>query len=163
MKRDDDDATTSRLRATIREELAAIHGLKKNGDTALEYIKRIVTPERVMLTFLLVYQLGGEVRNVRSQLDSLAVREKAVTQQQAHLSHQMQSMSTLVQQQGELLLSQNATVDELMVQTDTLRRTTSVLDDRINNTVTRSEFAAAVTQRILPRLDRIERTLETSK
>jgi septal ring factor EnvC (AmiA/AmiB activator) len=148
-----DSDLADQIRDLLRHELQAQQSYRKNGHTWGTYLTKLVTPERLMLAFLVVYQFGGQVQTIRQQLAYVTTRDREVTAQQAELTKQLQAYESLARAQEETVL-------ELMSQTDALRTTTAALDDRINRTMTRGEFNAALTQRVLPRLDRIERRLD---
>jgi septal ring factor EnvC (AmiA/AmiB activator) len=144
---------SDQIRELLRHELQAMVSLRKNGGTWGDYVTKIVTPERIMLVVLLVYQFGGQVQQIKQQLEYVTARDQEVTAQQEELTQQLAAARSLFTAQEETVL-------ELMAHTDTLRTTTAGLDDRINRTVTRAEFKEALDQRILPRLERIERRMD---
>jgi hypothetical protein len=131
-------------------DLAHRQSLRKNGESWKAYLGKVFTVDRILLLIVLIYQLGGQVKSYTSQLEGLVKREEAVLDQQRTLTTQIAAQRGLVEEQGELVMG-------LMNETARLEQARRQLDDRISRTVTRQEFKAAIEERILPRLDRIEK------
>ena len=125
--------------------------LRKNGDNPMRYVLRLLTPERAMLLLLVVWQLGGQFRDIQVQVQRLSEREE-------HVQALTEDLSKQLEEARRLSLDQKATVEELTQTQERLASTTQEIDDRISRTVTRPEFNEARNS-LVARLDRIEKAI----
>lgn len=135
--------------------------LKKNGDTWKTYLGKVVTPERVMLLIMLIYQFGGQMQRVTTNLEGLDQREQVLTQQHHELTAQMRAARDLQNMQGEIVMDLMAQTNRLSEEGKRLEEARVRLTDDMRRTVKRDEFERALKQQLLPRIDRIERALGT--
>jgi hypothetical protein len=153
-RRDADDSLVTTLRAIVHEEVKARTNAwpKKNGDGLLGYIGRLVTPERILLVIVLIYNVGGRVQEFQTNMRGVLERETMLGAKIEAVSQQLARLDTLTVNQEEAkgtALKQDAAIEEL-------QRRSRLADQRLQLTITRQEFREAVEQRIVPRLERIE-------
>jgi hypothetical protein len=134
------------------KDLAHQNSLKKNGESWPAYIGKIVTPERAMLAVMMVWQFGGEWRDMKVKVDEQLV--------------QVDTLAATVRAREEtakqLALDTQATTDDLRSDMAELSKATKGLEDRVSRTITRSEFNAAINTGIVPRLASIEKRLASA-
>lgn len=123
---------------------------KKNGDGLLGYLGRLITPERIALAFLLAYQVGGRVQEITTEMRGFEQKNALLATQVADVNANVERLGHAQQAAAGLAVKQDAAITDLKART-------VALNQRLSLTVTRGEFQEAVEQRILPRLDRIEK------
>ena len=123
---------------------------KKDGDGVLGYIGRIITPERIALVVLLVYNLGGRVQQFTTSVTGL---EK----ENAQLAARVADVSGQIYRLAEQQTATKGTLDKQDAAIAELQSRSTAINKQIQLTVTRGEFKEAIEQRIIPRLDRIEK------
>lgn len=140
----------------VRTTAAQQSSLRKDGDTWPEYLVRVVTPERLGILAILVFQFGGQFQQFTTDVRDLKLAKATVEEQ-------LKASRETLDKTHETLMLQAATLNRLESQTTRLttenEKTQGLslrLTDQIRGAVTRSEFNAAINQGILPRLDRIE-------
>lgn len=152
--RDDDERERiiTSLRRIVHDEVKARTSSwpKKNGDGLLGYIGRLITPERIALTVLLIYNLGGRVQQFTTSVTGLEKENAQLAGRVADVSGQLYRIAEQQSEAKGTLDKQDAAIAELQART-------AALNNQIRLTVTRGEFREAVEQRIIPRLDRIEK------
>lgn len=142
------------IRKAVRYEFDS-RGLRKNGETWKAYVARQITPERLGLLALLIFNLGGGVRDAQEQLRRAAVQAQTASTKADTASQRADSTAQALDATRRQLDQMAA---DLKRQSDANRD----VQDRIAMSVTRSEFASAIAQQVLPRLERIERRLDTT-
>jgi hypothetical protein len=146
-------AETVSLRAAIRHELKGHASLKKNGETWWQYAGKIITPERVILVVIAVFTFGGDIRDARRDLKTSVDQAMQASQKADVATKQAESaMAELLMARDELRQVLDATTKQQAFNAD--------VTDRVSRSVTRSEFKSAIEQRVLPRLERIEKALQ---
>lgn len=141
----------------IQSEQEAIKhrgSLLKNGDSWKDYLGKVFTVDRILLLILLIYQFGGQVATFNRERSDVLQSQASLTKQHDTVLQQMKAAQELQSDTGEAVLT-------LYRETDRLAKVSRQLEDRMNRTVTRSEFQSTVQQRLLPRLERIEKALGT--
>ncbi|HEX8030266.1 MAG TPA: hypothetical protein VF491_17450 [Vicinamibacterales bacterium] len=141
----------------MRYEMASQASLVKNGETWAGYVRRLFTPERVVLgawiVITLTYQAGGTARELKQAMD-VAVAKSVEASEKANLaSREAETTSRQLkdtQAQIEIATSHLSNLDEVVVD----------LKNGVAMAVKRPEFRSAIEQEIKPRLDRIERKQE---
>jgi len=124
--------------------------LRKNGDTWPSYLTKIATPERLMLAVLLVWQFGGEFRDLQRQVEALATTK-------AEVEAIAIAMQTQIEEHRVITAEYKGTVDQLMTENATLAATAKGLNEQVSLTITRGEFNRVVQLQIIPRLEKIEK------
>ena len=140
------------LRRIVHEEVKARTSSwpKKDGDGVLGYIGRIITPERIALVVLLVYNLGGRVQQFTTSVTGL---EK----ENAQLAARVADVSGQIYRLAEQQTATKGTLDKQDAAIAELQSRSTAINKQIQLTVTRGEFKEAIEQRIITRLDRIEK------
>jgi hypothetical protein len=153
---DRDDLASERLVTVLRKivhdevKTRTSSWPKKNGDGLLGYIGRLVTPERIMLAIVLVYQLGGRVQQFTTNISTLEAKNQQLAAQIADVNANVERLGHAQQAAAGLAEKQDVAITDLKARA-------VALNQRLALTVTRGEFREAIEQRILPRLDRIEK------
>jgi len=124
--------------------------LKKNGDTWPSYLGKIATPERLMLAVLVVWQFGGEFRDLQLQVEALATTKDEVDAIAI-------AMQTQVEEHRVITAEYKDTVDQIMLENAALAETAKALNDRVGLAMTRGDFNRVVQLQIIPRLEKIEK------
>jgi hypothetical protein len=127
--------------------------LRKNGESWKVYLGKVFTIDRILLLTVLIYQFGGQVQSFKTEQANVVQSQTTIAKQHEAVLSQMRAASELQQDTGQVVL-------ELMAETDRLSKVSRTLEDRMNRTVTRSEFQSAIQQRLIPRLERIEQSLK---
>ncbi len=160
--REDRSSLDERISIAVREGIDSHFSMRKNGESWRDYLVKVITPDRILMAALLVYQVGGQVQLFKLQVNGLVDREKNLIVQQENLNKQQTA-------QRELQVEQSRTIERLRTETDTLmeenakfRQISVRLTDQIKGSMTRSEFNSTVRQQILPRLERIERQVRSN-
>lgn len=127
--------------------------LGKNGETWTGYLRRLITPERIGLTVLLIYQLGGNVRDVQNKLETTTRAAIDATQKAEAASRKADESAEAIRAARVELA---ATITDITTRLQQQATQDADLRDRVSRGVTRTEFTSTVEQQILPRLARIE-------
>jgi hypothetical protein len=77
-----------------KRALADHQSLRKNGDTFWGWLGRIVSPERVMILVVLLYQLGGSVTNWQRRVEGAEQVGAGLQQQVATIQTEVTEMRT---------------------------------------------------------------------
>jgi hypothetical protein len=138
--------------------LADRSSLKKNGHTWREWVVKVFTPERLVLIFVAIismaYSFGGDIRAARTQLTTAAAKaDVASTKAELAAAKSEAAAVTNVELQQQL----QGVIHTLQEQKAQQATFNAQINDRVALAVTRAEFRSAVTQQILPRLERIEK------
>jgi len=133
-------------------ELSHQRSLRKNGESWPAYVGKIVTPERVMLAVMLIWQFGGEWRDLKVKVDEniAAVQHKA-----DQVDALAESVRLREETAKQLSIDTKATTDDLKAEMVSLT-------ERVNRTITRAEFNAAINNGVVPRLASIEKQLKSA-
>jgi hypothetical protein len=124
--------------------------LRKNGDTWPSYLGKIATPERLMLVVLMVWQFGGEFRDLQRQVEALATTK-------AEVDAIAVAMQTQIEEHRVITAEYKGTVEALMMENAALAATAKSLNDRVGLAITRGDFNRVVQLQIIPRLEKIEK------
>ena len=143
------------IRQAVRHEFEA-RGLRKNGETWATYVSRQITPERIGLVVLLLFNFGGAARDAQQQL-------KVSTEQAAAASANAATASRTADRAAASLEETRQQLDRMTTDLKQQAEANRDLKDRVALSVTRAEFSAALAQQVLPRLERIERRLWDTK
>ncbi len=143
------------VREAVRHEFEA-RGLRKNGETWKAYVTRQVTPERICLVALLLFNFGGAAHDAQQQL-------KVSTEQAQAASANAASASEKADRAAVSLEATRQQLDRMTADLKQQAEANRDLKDRVAMSVTRAEFTAALAQQVLPRLERIERRLWDTK
>lgn len=154
-RRQDDE----RIAEVVRLALGQHFSVKKNGDTWAQYLGKVVTPDRLLLAAVLVFQFGGQFQQARAQLDGLVTDRQDVATQLAGARELLEKQQAAQSQQAATLNLLRSQTDALMAESEKFRVLSTRLADQVRGSVTRNEFNTTVQQQLLPRLERIERTI----
>jgi len=150
---DKDISPDGALADAIVKRLKAERSIKKNGEPWPEWFAKVITPGRIMWTILaianviqVIWLLGVQFRDVQIRLEA--------SDQTADIVKGLEKNTAV---QGELTEELGNTLNDLMVQTALLERTTKGLNDRVNATITRGEINRIVNLQLIPRLEKIEK------
>lgn len=136
------------IRKAVRYEFEA-RGLRKNGESWKAYALRQITPERIGLIALLIFQFGGGVRDARQQL-------KDATAQSVAASAKADAASDKADTVAKALEQTQVKVDRAVEEINRQGEMAKDLKDSVAMSVKRPEFQSAIQQQVLPRLARIE-------
>jgi hypothetical protein len=149
-------------RALVNELLKALkhqQSLTKNGEPWADYFAKLITPGRIMWTFLaignaiqLIWLLGVQYRDVQVRLDASDSTVGIVKGLEENTRKQGELQSTLADTVAALM-AENAA---LASQNDALATTARGLNDRL--AVLRGDFNRTVQLQIIPRLEKIEKS-----
>lgn len=146
------------IRATVADALRNERSLKKNGDTWWEYVSKVITPERVLLVAVLVFNVGGRVQKFdtdlalqREQTRAMQERTQVMATQHEHINLQLADVAGLQKMQASLFVEQRE-------QLSALAKLVGGLNAAQKLAVSRGEFNDAIQRQIVPRLDRLERS-----
>lgn len=149
------DRVEQYLEEIVREQESQKHrgSLRKNGESWKAYLGKVFTVDRILLLIVLIYQFGGQVQSFKTEQANVVQSQATIAKQHEAVLQQMRTASELQEETGQVVL-------ELMSETDRLSKVSRTLEDRMNRTVTRAEFQSAIQQRLIPRLERIEKSLK---
>jgi molecular chaperone DnaK (HSP70) len=100
-----------------------------------------------------VFTFGGDIRDARRDLKTSVDQAMQASQKADVATKQAESaMAELLMARDELRQVLDATTKQQAFNAD--------VTDRVSRSVTRSEFKSAIEQRVLPRLERIEKALQ---
>jgi len=145
------DPRIDELLRTVRE-LSHQRSLRKNGESWPAYVGKIVTPERVMLAVMLIWQFGGEWRDMKVKVDDGIAK---VTEKSEQVDALAETVRLREETAKQLAIDTRGTTDELKAEM-------AALTDRVNRTITRNEFNAAINNGVVPRLASIEKQLKSA-
>lgn len=148
-------------RVLVAELLKALkhqQSLTKNGEPWADYLTKLITPGRIMWTFLaignaiqLIWLLGVQYRDVQVRLEA--------SDQTAAI---VKGLEENTQKQDALTTELAGTVQALMNENAALATTAKGLNDRVSLTITRGEFNRVMQLQIIPRLEKIEKAQATA-
>ena len=141
-------------RALVAELLKAIdhrQSVKKNGEPWLEYFAKLITPGRIMWTFLAICNVVSLSWLAGIQFRDVQVRLEA-SDQTAGI---VKGLEENTRKQGEFNSELALTVEDLMKERTALATTVRTLNDRL--AVLRGDFNRTVQLQIVPRLEKIEK------
>lgn len=144
----------------IRELLRASASFRKNGESWREYwFTKWITPQNICVLVMAAVTIGGRVQRIEGGVDDatkVAARAAEVAakaaESQAQLLQEIGRLSRTVDAQQSLIEKQR----ELYATKDDV---TSVRE-RVRLSVTRNEFQEAIFRGVVPRLDRIEKSVK---
>jgi hypothetical protein len=147
------------IKEIVYQALREQSSFKKNGHSWREWIQKFVTPQNIILIFVLVFNAGGWWREQRA--DQAAIRERTTMLQEQHdlIVAKMQDIEGRLKLQGDLSISQGEQLKVAAGAAEAARRQVALVSQAQKGTITRDEFNAAIRQQLVPRLDRIEKTL----
>lgn len=154
-ERDTTTELTALIRQAVRYEFDA-RGLKKNGESWKTYAVRQVTPERLCLLALLIFQFGGGVRDARLQLEQATAQSVTASAKADAAGDKATAVAKDLEQTQQKV---EHVAEDITRQAETIRD----LKDGVALGVKRPEFQSAIQQQILPRLARIEQWMWEGK
>jgi hypothetical protein len=138
------------VREVVKYELDSRSKPFKNGEAWSMWLWRTITPERVGLGVLLLFQLGGGYSDVKHALEDAATKAKAAVETSNETAKKADAIAVSLADTNKKLEDATKRIEE-HTQLD------ADIKDRVMQSPTRSEFQAALNQQILPRLERIEK------
>ncbi len=146
------------LRTVVREETNYVVDtklrLKRNGDPTPAFLWRLLKDQRTWvagwIAISAIYQFGGSARALATKMDLATAAAVSAGEKADQASVKADNVaSALDQTQMQLALA----VKDIQQQGESV----TDVKDGIARAVKRDEFASALAQQILPRLERIER------
>lgn len=156
-ERDHDERLERTVRSAVKYALDSRFQLGKNGEGWKDYVGRLVTPERLGLAILLVYQLGGGVNEARQAIQAAAAQAVIASARADQASQKADIASQKADSAAAALLSSQQQIDTLVADMHQHAERDAELKESVSQRVTRSDFKQAIEQELKPRLDRIER------
>lgn len=149
------------MRRLMREVIRDERSLRKNGDDLASWLKhKVLTPERVALAILIIFQFGGRWQRFETDLSAyqertrmMEAQHRAINDEIARITGYLKDVRALVDLQNKLGVAQAA---ELKDQASRL----SAVATQQQAAPTRRDINAIANQQLLPRLQRIEDRLK---
>lgn len=143
------------IRKVVREELrdmVTVKGLRKNGDTWPGWLMKVFTLDRIVGGIALIFLLGQKAQVYTGGLDGAVADIKRIVSEQMAFRNEVAADIADVRR---LVEDQKQKADAHAAAESRLHRE---LEDRLSASITRGEVNQ-MTDQIIRRLDRIERTL----
>lgn len=156
-KTDSESSLLLAIRNVVTYELDSRNKPFKNGETWQAYLFRTITIERILLAGLLLFNLGGSVKEARQALTIATTSVTSATVAAEAASAAASVAGRKADAAAENIKAVQAQLESALVEMKQQAATTNELRDQVKTKLTRSEFNNALEQRILPRLDRIEK------
>lgn len=170
--RPSEEALTERLAPIVAAEVDRVvnhvmadrASLKKNGHTWPQWFGKVLTVDRLILVavavFSFVFNFGGQISDARRELKTAAQQATTASQVAAVAASKSEDAAQKSQDATAEMLKMRTELTDVIAAMKKQQAVSDGLNERISLNVSRNEFRAALTQQVLPRLERIEKKVE---
>lgn len=155
---------TRQIEAIVNRVMADRASLVKNGHTWGQWFGKVFTVDRIILiavaVFSFAFNFGGQINDARRELKTAASQATTASQTAANAAAKSEDAALKSQAATAQMLQMRQELTTAIEELKQQKAVTANLGDRVSLNVTRNEFRAALTQQVLPRLERIEKKVE---